>query len=188
MRAVAYRPPFVDPAFKMVEAPHPATIDEEILARDCEILTGRVGGPGGQHRNRVDTAVWVMHVPTGIEAQASERRSQIENKRMAMRRLRRKLASHVRTLASRDTHVCSELWTRRRQGNKMTVNPEHEDYPGLLAEALDLVVARRYDLAGAAALLGITMSQLSRLINHDKGAFAKVNKGREACGLPPLRK
>ena len=91
---MAYRPPFVDPAFKMVEAPHPATIDEEILARDCEILTGRVGGPGGQHRNRVDTAVWVMHTPTGIEAQASERRSQIENKRMAMRRLRRKLASH----------------------------------------------------------------------------------------------
>jgi hypothetical protein len=185
---VAYRPPFVDPAFKMVDAPHPATIDEELLLRDCEVLTGRVGGPGGQHRNRVDTAVWVMHVPTGVEAQASERRSQVENRRMAVKRLRRKLAAHVRTLASRDTHACSALWMRRRQGNKMTVNPDHEDYPGLLAEALDLVVARRYDLAGAAALLGITMSQLSRLINHDKGAFAKVNAGREACGLPPLRK
>ena len=185
---MAYRPPFIDPAFKMVEAPHPATIDEELLLKSCEISTGRVSGPGGQHRNKVDSAVFIVHLPTGIEAQATERRSQRENKHVAVRRLRRKLASHVRTLASRDTHACSDLWKRRRQGDKLTVNPEHEDYPGLLAEALDLVVARRYDLAGAAQLLGITMSQLSRLIHHDKGAFAKVNTGREGCGLPPLRK
>jgi hypothetical protein len=185
---VAYRPPFVDPAFRMVDAPHPATVDEDALLRDCEVSTGRVSGPGGQHRNRVDTAVFIEHRPTGIEAQATERRSQAENRRVAIRRLRRKLASHVRTLASRDTHACSELWRRRRQGNKLPVNPDHEDYPGLLAEALDLIVARRYDMAGAAALLGVTMSQLSRLVHHDKGAFAKLNAGREACGLPPLRK
>ena len=185
---MAYRPPFIDPAYLMVDAPHPATIDEEILLKQCEVEVGRVSGPGGQHRNRVDTAVFIRHVPTGVEAQGTERRSQIENRRNAIKRLRRKLAIKVRTLASRDTHACSPLWARRRQGNKMCVNPDHEDYPALLAEGLDLVVARRYDLAGAAGLLGITMSQLSRLINHDKGAFAKVNAGREACGLPPLRK
>ena len=164
----------------MVDAPHPATVDEDALLRECDFTTGRVGGPGGQHRNRVDTAVFVVHRPTGIEAQATERRSQAENRRMAVRRLRRRLASHVRTLASRDTHDCIELWKRRRQGNKLPVNPDHEDYPGLLAEALDLIVARRYDMAGAAALLGVTMSQLSRLVHHDKGAFAKMNAGREA--------
>ena len=69
----------------------------------------------------------------------------------------------------------------------MPVNPEHADYPGLLAEALDLVVARRYDLAGAAGLLGITMSQLSRLVRHHPPAFAAINEGREAIGLPRLR-
>jgi len=186
--SVAYRPPFVDPKFRMVDPPHPATLEEADLLRQCEFTSGRVGGPGGQHRNRVDTAVFVVHVPSGVEAQATERRSQVENRRMAIRRLRRKLASHVRTATNRDVHRCSDLWTRRRQGNKLPVNPDHDDYPGLLAEALDLVVARRYDVAGAAALLGITMSQLSRLINHDKGAFAKLNAGREGCGLPPLRK
>jgi len=63
---VAYRPPFIDPAYTMVDAPHPATIDEEILLRQCEIEVGRVSGPGGQHRNRVDTAVFIRHVPTGV--------------------------------------------------------------------------------------------------------------------------
>ena len=186
--SVAYRPPYIDPAATMVDPPHPATLEEADLLKHCDIEIGRVSGPGGQHRNRVDTAVFIRHIPTGVEAQGTERRSQIENRRNAIKRLRRKLATHVRTLASREHHDCSPLWTRRRQGNKMCVNPDHEDYPALLAEALVVVVARRYDLGGAAGLLGITMSQLSRLINHDKGAFARLNKGRESCGLPPLRK
>lgn len=171
----------------MVEPPHPATLPEEELARSCEIEVGRVSGPGGQHRNRVATAVFIRHVPTSVDAQGTERRSQVENRHMALKRLRKKLAIKVRTLASRDHHDCSPLWVQRRQGNKMCVNPEHNDYPALLAEALDVVVARRYDMGGAAALLGITMSQLSRLIRHEKHAFAQVNAGREACGLPRLR-
>lgn len=171
----------------MVDPPHPATLTEEELARQCDIEVGRVSGPGGQHRNRVETAVFVRHRATGIEAQGTERRSQRENRHMALKRLRRKLAVRARTLVSRDRHDCSPLWIQRRQGNKLTINPEHGDYPALLAEALDLVVARRYDLAGAAMLLGITMSQLSRLIRHEKHAFARLNEGREACGLPRLR-
>jgi hypothetical protein len=106
---------------------------------------------------------------------------------MAIFRLRLRLALKVRTPASRDRHEPSELWKRRRQGTRMPVNPEHADYPSLLAEALDLVIARRYDLAGAAGLLGITMSQLSRLIRHHPPAFAAINGGREAIGLPRLR-
>jgi hypothetical protein len=184
---VGYRPPYIDPAAIMVDGPHPATLEEADLAKQCEFEVGRVSGPGGQHRNRVETAVFVRHRPTGVDAQGTERRSQIENRHMALKRLRRKLAIKVRTPTNRDRHVCSDLWTKRRQGDKMCVNPEHRDYPALLAEALDVVVARRYDLAGAAALLGITMSQLSRLIRHEKHAFAHINAGRESCGLPKLR-
>jgi hypothetical protein len=106
---------------------------------------------------------------------------------MALRRLRMRLAIRARTPTSRDGHQQSELWRRRRQGSKMPVNPEHADYPALLAEALDVVVARRFDVAGAAGVLGLTMSQLSRLVSHDRHAFARVNEGREAVGLRPLR-
>jgi hypothetical protein len=184
---MVYRPPFVDERFMPVRAPHPATLEEEEFLKQCELNIGRVSGPGGQHRNRVETAVFITHRPTGLETQATERRSQIQNRHRAIFRMRIKLAIRCRTPTSRDRHEASELWQRRRQGEKLPVNPEHEDYPALLAEALDVIVARRYDIAGAAGILGVTMSQLTRLIRHERHAFALVNEGREAIGLPKLR-
>jgi hypothetical protein len=184
---VSYRPPYIDAESIMVDAPHPATIADDELLAHCEIRTGRVAGPGGSHRNATDSAVRIIHTPTGLEGQATERRHQGENRRMALRRLRMRLAIRARTPTSRDGHEQSELWRRRRQGSKMPVNPDHADYPALLAEALDVVVARRFDVAGAAGVLGLTMSQLSRLIGHERHAMARVNAGREAVGLRPLR-
>ncbi|HMN95337.1 MAG TPA: peptide chain release factor-like protein [Phycisphaerales bacterium] len=182
-----HRPAHRDPRLILLDPPHPSTIDEDALLKECEIETGRVSGPGGQNRNKVETAVQIRHRPTGVETRATERRSQGQNRSMAIFRLRLKLAVAVRTWADRDHHRPSELWRTRRQGEKLPVNPEHEHYPALLAEALDVVVARGYDVAGAAGLLGITMSQLARLVRHDKRAFALVNDGREERGLPRLK-
>jgi hypothetical protein len=171
----------------MVDGPHPSTIEDDELLKQCEIETGRVAGPGGQNRNKVETAVYIKHLPSGVETHATERRHQGQNKHVALFRIRLKLAVKVRTWVGRDRHDPSELWKTRRQGEKLPVNPEHTHYPALLAEALDVVVARRFDVAGAAGVLGVTMSQLARLIRHDKHAFAFVNEGREATGLPRLK-
>ena len=184
---MSYRPPYIDERSITIEGPHPATLEEQELLAKCEISTGRVSGPGGQHRNRVDTAVRIRHLPTEIEATATERRSQAQNRHMAIFRLRLKLACKVRAVTSRDEHRPSELWARRRQGEKLPVSSEHTDYPALLSEALDVVIARRYDIAGAACVLGVTMSQLTRLIRHERHAFARINEGREAIGLTKLK-
>ena len=172
---------------KLVPPPHPASLPEEKLLKQCKLEFGRTAGPGGQHRNKVETAVSLTHTATGIVGQATERRKQYENRCMAVRRLRLKLAVQVRTSVHPDRHRPSELWESRRQGRQMSINPKHKDYPALLAEALDVIAARKFDVAGAAGVLKISMSQLAKLIRHEKHAMALVNEGRAKRGLPALK-
>ena len=64
--------------------------DEELLAQ-CDVQTFRAGGPGGQHQNVTDSAVRLVHLPTGLVTVSRAQRSQYLNKSDALRRLRRKL-------------------------------------------------------------------------------------------------
>lgn len=170
----------------VVAAPHPATLDESHLLRQCQIRVGRVGGPGGQHRNKVATAVFLTHTPTGVTVQATERRSQIENRRVALNRIRMRLAIEIRTRPCADGHQPSALWQSRRVGSKLVINSDHWDYPPLLAEALDVAAAFEFDIASAANALGVTTSQLTKMIHKDRAARAHLSLCRARLGLRPL--
>ncbi len=52
----------------------------------------RGSGPGGQHRNKVESCVTVTHVPTGLEERACESRSQLANKKLALARLETRIS------------------------------------------------------------------------------------------------
>jgi protein subunit release factor A len=69
--------------------PIPET-DEELLAQ-CRVETFMAGGKGGQHQNRTESGVRLVHLPTGLVAQSREERSQFRNKRVALQRLRERL-------------------------------------------------------------------------------------------------
>jgi protein subunit release factor B len=58
---------------------------------EIRVETFKASGPGGQHRNKRETAVRVRHLPSGISALATEHRSQARNKELALRRLELKL-------------------------------------------------------------------------------------------------
>jgi len=60
---------------------------------DIEELFSRSSGPGGQHVNKVSTAVTLRHIPTGLTVTASETRSQARNRALARERLAEKLAA-----------------------------------------------------------------------------------------------
>lgn len=64
--------------------------DRKLLSQ-CRVETFRAGGPGGQHQNTTESGVRLTHEPTGTQASARDGRSQHQNRKAALRRLRRKL-------------------------------------------------------------------------------------------------
>lgn len=185
---------------------HPACLSDEALLAQCRVGRGRSGGPGGQNRNKVETLIELHHEGTGVEAHAGERRSQSENKRVALRRLRLALAVEVRVPVPLG-EIGSVMWRSRRAAapkdaqagsppkNRWTaggsgviaINPDHHDFPALLAEALDVLHAAGWDPKAASLRLECSASQLVKLVREHPPAMLMMNQQRAGLGLSALK-
>jgi protein subunit release factor B len=104
----------------------PPESDEELLAQ-CDFEAFRASGKGGQHVNKTDSAVRLIHRPTGIAVRSQESRSQWRNRMICLRKLREEIAARNREAvprvptskprsAKRKTRKAKSLHSRKKQG------------------------------------------------------------------------
>jgi len=166
---------------------HPAAVDDDDLIRQCRMVRGRSSGPGGQHRNKVSTAVTYTHTPTGIAASASESRQPERNRKAALHRLRVRLALAHRVSVPLPGYEVSPRMQCRIRNRRLALNAEHHDAPAILAEILDVLTTVNDDLDDAAVLLDLSKTQIIRLLAKFPEALTDLNARRTARGQHPLK-
>ena len=94
--------------------------DEQLarLARDCDVVPYRSSGPGGQKKNKTESSVRVHHRPSGITRVATEHRSQIRNRRLALERVWEALARRAHVARPRVASAPSRSAVERRLAAK----------------------------------------------------------------------
>jgi protein subunit release factor B len=103
----------------------------EALSAECDEEFFIASGPGGQHRNKTESGVRLVHRPTGVTVTATERRSQAQNRSAALTRLRERLQalSHVPkrrvatkpTRGSRERRLIEKRHTSERKSSRRDV-------------------------------------------------------------------
>ncbi|KAF7124030.1 hypothetical protein RHSIM_Rhsim12G0000200 [Rhododendron simsii] len=162
------------------------TMSDERLMSQCEMDTFKVSGPGGQHRNKRESAVRIKHLPTGIVAQASEDRSQHKNRASALARLRNKLALKVRNTVNLDAYsppqellqILPKKSTIRGSDSGPRIGPNNPKFDLGMQALVDLIFAVEGSVSDTAKKLGLSTGALSRLILSDDSLRMVVNEYR----------
>ncbi|MDP7162616.1 MAG: peptide chain release factor-like protein [Phycisphaerae bacterium] len=175
--------------------------DANLLA-ECNVYFYKSSGPGGQHRNKTSSAVRLHHRPSGVSAHGDESRSQHENKRLAVKRLRMNIACRCRqtpdpTEASIPPVVaeCLHAYRRssvgpgardgKRPANRLTVGRRDHRFWPVAAFVLDLLDANTGRLAQAAMRLGISTGNLSAFLTSERHLLAAAQAIRKTHAQKP---
>jgi hypothetical protein len=163
---------------------------DDALVAQSEVDRYRASGPGGQHRNKTESAVRLRHKLSGVTAIGEDSRSQAENKLHAVRRLRQAIALEVREPVALEGYTPSPRLAALVAGGTAPLGAKTRltgDYWAAIAELLDLLVAGGLEIGSTAQRLGITTGALSKLLLHDDHVARCVNDLRRGRQMRPLR-
>ncbi len=172
------------------EGVHPSLILEEELWSHCENRFQRRSGPGGQHRNKTSSGVFLTHRSTGLVAEATERRSQADNRKVAMHRLRLLLATELRSVSVFDKEPLAEIEMGLRlkyEGSSLRIGESNHDRAAVLAVLLNDLHAAGGQPSLVANPWRVSTSAITRLLKSYPEAFAWVNRCRNHHGRKHLK-
>ena len=168
---------------------HPCYWSEEQLLAQCRLTFSRASGPGGQNRNKVETSVQIEFLPVGVVASASERRTQNENRKVAIQRLRCKLAIEFRSVNASSPNAgtgSSNRWRVYCRNGRIDISESNTDWPAILAEIIESLRAEDWEIGKVALGLGTSSSQLVKLLKKHLPAILLLNAERKLRGQRPL--
>ena len=164
----------------------PALDDDAGLLEECEVDTLRGSGPGGQKRNKTESAVRIRHKPSGLIVVANESRSQHDNREVALQRMRKALALKLREPPTEG--IADEIAASIDKKGKLRLGQKDARYIPAIAAVLDLFAAHNGRVSDAARQLGLTTANLSAFLTADDDLYVEANLIRTQNGLGPLRR
>jgi hypothetical protein len=169
-------------------------LDDEALLKSCLVDVYKASGPGGQHRNKVSSAVRLRHEPTGVMAHGDESRSQHDNKRKALKRLRANIACQKRSpvdlAAGVPAFVAECIFTPRGKGagkQKLAIGAKDFRFWRVGAYLLDALDACQGRMAELASHLGVSTGNCVDVLKSHRHLFAATQAIRKAHGQKALR-
>lgn len=150
-------------------------LPDDSLLRLCRVDRCRGTGPGGQKRNKTESAVCVTHIESGISGAADETRSQHTNKALALQNLRLALALKQREPTPRP-------WPHDWCPGKRDVL-----FPQWLARVCDVLAVHEYRVSEAAAFFQVSTGRFVRDLSHLPALWQELNRQRRLRQMSPLR-
>lgn len=184
----------------MNDCPDWLALDDAALLAQCDIHIYKSSGPGGQHRNKVSSAVRVKHRPTGVTAHGDDSRSQHENKALAIKRLRMNFALQIRRPVDLQTlspdslpPVVAECVFAPRGGTvgnasrRLTIGRKDHRFWQIAQFLLDLLEVCEGRVADAAGRMDINTSNFISVLKDDRHLFGAAQQIRKAHDQGPLK-
>ncbi len=172
-------------------------LTDEQLLKCCDVHIYKASGPGGQHRNKVSSAVRLRHRETGINATANDSRSQHTNRTQAMRRLRMNISTKLRSPIDLESSVIPPvlkecIFTPKKPNNttdatsRLGIGRKDARFWEVAAILLDMLDAAQGQLGIVARKLNISTGNLTKILKSDRHLLAatqEIRKNRNLKGI-----